>query len=275
MSLLVRAVSIATRSVISSSSRVNLLARATPIVQKSYLISSKSSTPPTAIGTRFLSSTPGLNNNVDKDLVTFLESEIEAEKSQTTLPKNGPGVPGFEVKSNGANVTLTRKVGNEIITIKLSVNGTVDADGPSEEEMEQMAANQNENATPPVGDMKSRPEFVVEIAKPSGRILAFNCRIYSQSETLPDQPEADKFEIDGFTVLNADQIDEDGDWDYATYVADGGIVDGQMYDLLMNLLDSRGINNEFIDSLVEYSTYYEHTKYITLLEAVKAFASEK
>ena len=224
---------------------------------------------------RHFSSTPGLNNNADTDLVQFLESEIEAERNQTVMPKDGPGVPGFETKTVGSRVTLTRKVGKEIVTVKFCVNGSVDADGPSEEQMEQMSNNPSEQADPPAGDMKSRPEFTVEIAKPSGRILGFICRIFEASEATPDQPDADKFEILEFTGLHADQIDEDGDWDDTSYVADGSIIDGQMYDLLMNLLDSRGINNDFIDRLVDFSTYYEHTKYISLLESVKAFASEK
>lgn len=270
-----RLITQSSRSLAFTVPRLSGAVRMSPMVYQAVSSTSSSRLCSSIYPARYFSSTPGLNNNVDKDLVHFLESEIEAERNQTTIPKDGPGVPGFETKTNGSRVTLTRKVGNEIVTVKFSVNGSVDAEGPSEEQMEQMSNNPNEQMEPPVGDMKSRPEFTVEISKPSGRILGFVCRIYEASEASAEQPEADKFEILEFTGLNADQIDEDGDWDESSYVADGGIIDGQMYDLLMNLLDSRGINNDFVDRLVDFSTYYEHTKYISLLEAIKAFASDK
>lgn len=215
----------------------------------------------------------GIHTNVDRDLVTFLDSEIQAEKEQTKLPKNGPGVPGFNVTMKGSTVTLVKKVDTETITVILNVNGSVDTDGPSEEELEMGQAQAQEN--PPVGEMKARPDFVVQISKPDGKILAFNCRLYAESELPDDQPDADKFEIEGFALLNAEDVDEDGDWDENLYVGDAGIVDGQMYDLLMNYLDSRGIGNEFVDNLVEYATYYEHTRFVDLLSGIKAFLASK
>lgn len=226
---------------------------------------------------RSLAGSPGvgLHTKVDTDLVGFLENEIKAERDQSNVPKNGPGVPGFEVKAVGSRITLVRKQNDETVTVKLNVNGSVDTEGPSEEELE--AAQSQGQAPDPalLGDMKSRPDFTVEVAKPNGRILAFNCRLYTTEELPPDQPEADKFEIEGFTILNAEDIDEDGDWSENIYVGDAGIVDGQMYDLLMNFLDSRGIGNEFVDHMVEYSTFYEHSRYINLLDSLKSFISGK
>jgi complement component 1 Q subcomponent-binding protein len=208
-------------------------------------------------------------------LVSFLDGEIRAEKDQSNVPKSGPGVPGFEVKTVGSRITLVRKQNDETITVKLNVNGSVDTEGPSEEELEAANAQGQAPDASMIGDMKSRPDFTIEIAKPNGRILAFNCRLYTAEELPPDQPEADKFEIEGFTILNAEDIDEDGDWSDNLYVGDAGIVDGQMYDLLMNFLDSRGIGNEFVDHLIDYSTFYEHSKYINLLDDLKSFLSGK
>jgi complement component 1 Q subcomponent-binding protein len=216
----------------------------------------------------------GLHTKVDKDLVTFLDGEVEAEKQQHQPPKAGPGIPGFEVKAQKARIMLTKKFKDETITIKFNINGTV---GTEEEDLDDAGEQQGENPDPNIlaGDMKSRPDFVVEIAKPNGRILAFTCRLYSPSEIPPDQPDADRYEIEGFGVLNAEDIDEDGDWAVDTYVGDGGIIDGQMYDLLMNYLDSRGLGNEFVDHLVDFTTYYEHNQYINLLDNLKSFLSGK
>lgn len=215
----------------------------------------------------------GIHTNVDRDLVAFLDGEIEAEKGQTRIPKNGPGVPGYQITSKGSSLKLVRKLDIETITVKLNVNGSVDPDGPSDEELEMAQSGQADPAQ--AGDMKAKPDFVIEISKPDGQILAFNCRLYADSELPADQPDADKFEIEGFALLNAEDVDEDGDWDENLYVGDAGIVDGQMYDLLMNFLDSRGIGNEFIDNLVDYATYYEHSRFVDLLSGIKSFVSKK
>jgi len=48
-----------------------------------------------------------------------------------------------------------------------------------------------------------------------------------------------------------------------------------LYDLLMNLLEERGISNEFVEKLSDFSTAYEHSMYIALLENTKKFVSGK
>jgi Mitochondrial glycoprotein. len=48
-----------------------------------------------------------------------------------------------------------------------------------------------------------------------------------------------------------------------------------LYDLLMNLLEERGISNEFVEKLSDFSTAYEHSLYIALLENTKKFVSGK
>lgn len=158
---------------------------------------------------------------------------------------------------------------------QFNVNATVDTDDSEDEFDSGSAAQQEPQAVP---DMKSKPDFVVEISKPNGRILAFNCRIYPdepEADNATQQQEGDKFEIESFTVLNADDIDEYGDWNDNLYVGDCGIIDGQMYDLLMGLLDARGVGNEFVDHLIAFSTQYEHSKYVGLLENLKSFVDGK
>lgn len=46
-----------------------------------------------------------------------------------------------------------------------------------------------------------------------------------------------------------------------------------LYDLLMNYLEEKGISNEFAEKLVELSTSYEHTAYVSLLEGLSKFTS--
>lgn len=48
-----------------------------------------------------------------------------------------------------------------------------------------------------------------------------------------------------------------------------------LYDLLMNYLEEKGISNEFADKLIDLSTAYEHTAYVSLLEGLSKFTSGK
>ena len=49
----------------------------------------------------------------------------------------------------------------------------------------------------------------------------------------------------------------------------------EVYDMLLNMLEERGITAEFVDQLVEFSTAYEHKRYIEFLERLQQFASCK
>ena len=48
-----------------------------------------------------------------------------------------------------------------------------------------------------------------------------------------------------------------------------------MYDLLMNLLEEKGMSNAFAEKLSEIATEYEHDLYVKLLESMKSFVNTK
>jgi len=222
-----------------------------------------------------MSVTAALNTEGDKELSQFLKEEIAAEKLINKTPSHGPGVPGFDVSANGSNITLTKRFGDENIKIRINVNGVIDDIDEPEEDFQQ---NANQPDAPPPIDLKARPDFTVEIKKPSGRSLVFNCRIFGSESLDPevdDQAKGDKFEIEHFSVLNKEDVDETGEWDENVYLGEGSIIDGQMYDLLMNYLDERGVGVEFCDHLVDFATHYEHTQYLGLLENLKSFVEGK
>lgn len=59
------------------------------------------------------------------------------------------------------------------------------------------------------------------------------------------------------------------------YACAGDVLDGYLYDLLMNLLEEKGITNEFAYKLSDLSTVYEHSSYVQLLESLSKFTSAK
>lgn len=192
----------------------------------------------------------------EKELVDFLSEEITAERKllkSATIPVE---VDGFKVKLDGSEVTLTKKTDNETIEVNFNVNHSVDADAEPD-------INQNMDK-PELGEMKSKPVFEVEIVR-GNKTLGFTCSFIAPGEAQDDGYN-DLFAIDEVTLY-------EGAWKDSNYAVSGEVLDGYLYDLLMNLLDDKGITNDFVEKLVEFSTIYEHNSYISLLEGMKKFAS--
>jgi len=199
-----------------------------------------------------------LHTKGDKELAAFLDEEIENEmKAQPfgDLPK----LEGFEYELDGAEVTLKKKLNNEIITIKTNVNNSVDADD--------MVMDPNETKEPQETEMKSKPEFTVEIQK-GKKILSFLCT-YSQAtpEEMPNEEFNDAFQISEISLY-------EGEFEDSTYTVSGDIMDGYLYDLLMNYLEERGVSNDFADKMIGFFTSYEHKLYISLLKGMKSFVEK-
>merc|ERR1712107_696919 len=123
----------------------------------------------------------------DQDLAKFLKEEIATEKQNSRpLPK----LSGWDIKADGAEVTLTKKSGGEEVMITLNVNHTVDSAVP-------------DDGTGEAPEMLSEPTFEVDLIKPGGKTLSFTCS-YVQEEEHPEGQEAedeDVFAIDEVTMF--------------------------------------------------------------------------
>ncbi len=45
-----------------------------------------------------------------------------------------------------------------------------------------------------------------------------------------------------------------------------------LYDILLNLLDERGMGEQFANEMAEFATAFEHSQYIGLLEKLQQFS---
>jgi len=194
----------------------------------------------------------------DKELVDFLNEEIEAEKKlQKPLP-GASALGGFTVDPKGSQLTFSKKHNNETITVLLNVNHSVNTDEPDiDPKMDQ-----------PEVEMKSKPTFDVEISK-GGKKFCFTCS-YFTAESQPEDSEEmydDVFSIDEVSIYS-------GEFGDSTYAAGGDILDSYLYDLFMNMLEERGLSNDFVSHLSDYSTAYEHKLYIGMLEDIRSFVSK-
>lgn len=200
-----------------------------------------------------------IHSKGEKELVTFLSEEIAAERKSHQIKTIPSEVDGFQVKLDGSEVTLTKNLADELITINFNVNHTVDTD--SEPEISQ-SSDKTE-----FGELKSRPAFEIDIKRGS-QTLSFSCSFLSEPSAQEDEGYNDIFGIDEVTMY-------EGEWTEKTYAVAGDVLDGYLYDLLMTLLEEKGISNEFVEKLSNLSTAYENSSYIALLENLQKFASGK
>jgi len=204
----------------------------------------------------------------ESTLVDFLKEEIEAEKKlgkQQLTGSQQPSVPGFQLKNDQREVILTKQHGSEKVTVTFDVNHTVDSDAASQPAEPGKATEQAEEPAA----MISKPSFTVEVQKGDQK-LVFECSFvepeYGEGGEAEDY--ADLFNIEEIYMYTGEYNEKN-----KIYAVSGGIIDGTLYDHLMNYLEERGINNDFADNLSRYATFYEHTQYVSLLQKLRDFVS--
>ncbi|XP_070571827.1 complement component 1 Q subcomponent-binding protein, mitochondrial-like [Ptychodera flava] len=196
----------------------------------------------------------GLHTEGDKELAKYLQEEIQMEKdSHEKLPK----LEGYDVSMDGANAQLTKSDSGEIVKVSFNVNHSVEFEANPEKEEEDSGA------------MRSYPNFQVEISKSGKPTVAVRCR-FINDEVDDEEPqegsEEDLFLIDEVVI-------HEGDTNEKTYIMGSEVMDGELYDMMMNMLDERGINNNFAEKLSDFASSMEHSLYISFLEKLKSIAS--
>ncbi|XP_006621860.1 complement component 1 Q subcomponent-binding protein, mitochondrial [Apis dorsata] len=200
------------------------------------------------------------HSKAEKELVEFLAEEIIAEKKAQKLKTIPTELDGFKVSLDGADVNLEKKQDNEIIRISFNINHTVDSESEPNIEMT--------NDNPDIGDMKSKPSFTIDIIR-GNQTLGFTCSFNNEpGASGANESYNDIFGIDEITLYTGEHTDK-------VYAVAGEIIDGYLYDLLMNYLEEKGVSNEFAEKLIDLSTSYEHTAYVSLLEGLSKFTSGK
>jgi len=196
----------------------------------------------------------------DRELVQFLDEEIKLEKGADKNPGQAPKFKGFDVSVDAAEVTISKKSDGETLTIEWNVTDTVADDEPDYDEPEKA----EEEDQPIV----SKPMFRIYINKGSEKSVALQCGF--PQDVLPP-PEGEPNIIDALEIHEVAMVNGI-DWDEKTYSVMSTVMDGDLYALLMNTLEDRGINQDFMEELLEFSTHYEHRQYISFLQGLQDFA---
>lgn len=190
----------------------------------------------------------------ERELVEFLTEEILAERKAQKNKIVPPLLDGFNVQINGASVELTKQCNKEKVVISFNVNHTVDTE--EDGEMDPVVDKA-------MGEMRSKPQFEVDITR-GCTTLSFTCSFFRG--TAREGEYNDVFGIDEICIFEKE-------WNEKIYAVSGDVLDGYLYDLLMNLLEEKGISNEFVEKLSDLATTHEQISYIELLEKMSKFAT--
>ncbi|KAI5631190.1 mitochondrial glycoprotein domain-containing protein [Phthorimaea operculella] len=198
----------------------------------------------------------------ERELVEFLTEEIVAERKAQKMKTLPTELDGFIVKTDGAEVELTKQLKDELVRITFNVNHTVDSD-----DLEGEVAGAGGQEKQEFAEMRSKPQFEVDLVR-GGTTLGFTCSFLNEPPPQAADEYNDVFGIDEVTLY-------EGEWNDKVYAVAGDVLDGYLYDLLMNVLEEKGVSNEFALRLSDLSTAYEHAAYIRLLEQVSKFTIGK
>lgn len=198
-----------------------------------------------------------LHTKGERELVEFLSEEIVAERKAQKVKTIPTEVDGFKVQGEGAEVVLVKKQQEEEIRITFNVNHTVDS-----EDFESDGQTEKQE----FAEMRSKPQFEVDVVR-GDTTLSFTCSFIQDSGSTGEEYN-DIFGIDEITLYK-------GEWNDKVYAVAGDVLDGYLYDLLLNVLEEKGISNEFVQKLSDFSTAYEHSAYISLLENISKFTIGK
>jgi len=199
--------------------------------------------------------------NRSNELVKALDSEIKAELKFEEDDLGGsaaPTIKGFTVKTNEAEVTLTKNFGDEKIYVTFNVNHSVDASPAYSDDQEVSAEEDMATSDVPT----SLPAFSVTIVK-NGQRLFFELKLVNTEEGQYD------FEVDEFYVAPGEY---GKDVEESVYSSSGEFIDPSLHQLLfVQFLEERGLDTNFCQSLAQFSTHHEHAQYVNLLKKIKNF----
>jgi len=197
-------------------------------------------------------------------LAGFLQEEIEHERKIAQKGSDGksPSIPGFEMKTEDAVVTLSKTQGNEKITVSFTVNDSVE-----DAIVDDGTGQPNPQAE---AKMESVPGFHVEIEKNQQK-LVFECKPVGPGfhEAAGPDDSGDLFEIEAIYMYSGDQEPDN------VYYTSAAHLDPTLYDHFLGFLEERGIDEAFVENLLKLATHYEHAQYVALLKKIHGFVATK
>lgn len=193
--------------------------------------------------------------NYTASITEVLDREIRDETAELESHTTANEFPGFTVKTEGADVKLSKQVGASLVSVRFTVSSSL-ADWPGE--------SKDEAST----SLMSMPEFQVQIKK-NNRTLEVSC--YFEEYDM-DEESGEPITME--PVFNIDELVlYEGEPKETEFAVSAEYFQDDLLTALLQYLSDHGINHEFAKNLVNFATGYEKTHYIELMKRLKSFVS--
>ncbi|KAH8292916.1 hypothetical protein KR044_008661 [Drosophila immigrans] len=200
---------------------------------------------------------------LQRDLLELITAEI-VEERRLQLKLDPPYmIDDFVGHFSGSKVELVKQSPNERINVFFNVSKSV----PNRNDNNDTCDGDGDCSSPTV---RSVPKFEVLI-KRNDLMLSIFCVFKSTAleDIEPDatdqqQLENEIFEIQDLSLYN-------NGWNDSCFTVDASLIDDDLHDMIVEMLEEKGITQQFARKLSDLATTREHGLYIEFLENLSKF----
>lgn len=199
-------------------------------------------------------------------IVEVLDREIQDESAELNKQLSSDQFPGFSVETDGADVALTRQIGDKTVSVRFTVSSSLN-EWPAED---QPKSSPGQDIEPMLNTtLLSMPEFQVQISQ-DNHTLEISCYFEDMEEdpeTGAAYPSDPVFGIDELVMYEGEPSETE-------FAVNARYFDDDLTGALMQYLAEKGIDDEFAKNLVAFATSYEKKHYVGLMKRLKNFVSK-
>lgn len=200
-------------------------------------------------------------------IVEVLDREIQEESAELSKQLSSDQFPGFSVETDGADVALSKQVGDKTVSVRFTVSSSLN-EWPVEEPRSQ--PNKGQDSEPMLNTtLISMPEFQVQISR-DNNTLELSC-FFEEMEEDPETGEAypadPVFAIDEMVMYEGEPAETE-------FAVNARYFDEDLTSALLQYLAENGIDDEFAKNLVAFSTSYEKKHYVGMMKRLRNFVSK-
>lgn len=201
-------------------------------------------------------------------LAEVLDREIQDETAELNKQLSSDQFPGFSVETDGADVALTKQVGDKTVNVRFTVSSSLN-EWPAEQDPKSNHSQNQDMEMELNTTLLSMPEFQVQITR-DNQTLELSC-YFEDMEEDPETGEA--YACD--PVFGIDEmVMYEGEPSETEFAVNARYFDENLTNALMQYLAENGIDDEFAKNLVAFSTRYEKKHYVGLMKRLKNFVSK-
>ncbi|XP_051857872.1 conserved regulator of innate immunity protein 3-like [Drosophila albomicans] len=202
---------------------------------------------------------------LQRDLLELITAEIIEERRMQVPLKPPYKIDDFVGHFSGSKVELVKQSPDERINVFFNVSKSVPNRNVDNEASGGDGDVDNDGGVDCSTTVRSVPKFEVLI-KRNNLMLSVFCVFKSTAleDIEPEQLQNDLFEIQDLSLYT-------NGWNDSCFTVDASLIDDDLQAMLVEMLEEKGITQEFARKLSDLATAREHALYIEFLENLSKF----